>query len=626
MAHQSLYRRYRPQTFGEMRGQQHVVSALRSAVAEERTAHAYLFSGPRGTGKTTAARILAKALNCPNVSDGDPCGICESCTAIEQGKSFDIHELDAASHNKVDDVRDLISKVHLGTPGRAKVYILDEVHMLTGGAENALLKTLEEPPDHVVFVLATTEPHKVVATIRSRTQHFEFGLLSGDELADHVRYIIDDAGLDVDEAGIDYALARGGGSARDTLSALDLVAASGSAPVAHDVGGELADASGRADAGAAIAAIQPALEMGREPRTIGEAAASTMRDAFLAAMGSPLTHLPEATRSAAVARASSIGPATLTRALEAIGSALVDMRQAPDPRIPLEVAVLGLADRSASDPSALVSRIERLEAEVDRLNQALAAGAPAAPTASPPPSPVRDEPVAPAPVSPAPSAAPDAAPRAHAPADEARARLRAVPNPSEATDAPPPPAPSPPSNAPAPPPAPPRRSAPSSVPPSPSTPTVSNEQPSPAPAEPVAADDAARTATLDLRSVTDAMSGDLLEQVPHRVKARFKTGEFTSVEGTVVTYTVPNEYFVGRCAEVKDELEAAMQARFGQPVSIEIVVGADAGPADEEVRVHEDESEIGPVDELADADVTASGVERLTEAFPGSRIIEDPGP
>ena len=204
MAHQSLYRRYRSQKFSELRGQAHVTSALKSAVSEGRHSHAYLFSGPRGTGKTSTARILAKALNCDNVIDGEPCGECESCEAIEHGKSFDLHELDAASHNKVDDVRDLISKVHLGSPGRTKVYILDEVHMLSAGAENALLKTLEEPPEHVVFVLATTEPHKVVPTIRSRTQHFRFHLLPSDELSQHVQWIIDDANLDVDAEAVDY--------------------------------------------------------------------------------------------------------------------------------------------------------------------------------------------------------------------------------------------------------------------------------------------------------------------------------------------------------------------------------------------------------------------------------------
>src|SRR4051812_38885574 len=195
MATQSLYRRYRPRRFSELKGQYPVGKALRDAVREGREGQAYIFSGPRGTGKTTTARILAKVLNCANVIDGEPCCQCESCLAVERGTSYDVHELDAASNNGVDAMRDLIERAALGTPGRHKVYILDEVHMLSKAAEATLLKTLEEPPAHVVFVLATTDPQKVSDTIRSRTQHLRFHLLAPDALAEHVRWVATDAGL-----------------------------------------------------------------------------------------------------------------------------------------------------------------------------------------------------------------------------------------------------------------------------------------------------------------------------------------------------------------------------------------------------------------------------------------------
>src|SRR6187397_1912396 len=229
VATQSLYRRYRPRRFSEIKGQEHVVRALRNAVINGREGQAYLFSGPRGTGKTTSARILAKVLNCANPVDGEPCCECASCIAVESGTSYDVHELDAASNNGVDAMRDLIERASLGTPGRHKVYILDEVHMLSRPAEAALLKTLEEPPPHVVFVLATTDPQKVSETIRSRTQHLEFHLLPSNVLAEHVRWMIDDAGLTVEPEAIDAIVRQGGGSARDTISALELVAAAGGA-------------------------------------------------------------------------------------------------------------------------------------------------------------------------------------------------------------------------------------------------------------------------------------------------------------------------------------------------------------------------------------------------------------
>src|SRR5882762_4853078 len=204
MAFQSLYRKHRPQTFGELVGQEAVSTALRNAVREERVGHAYLFSGPRGTGKTTTARLLAKALNCSNRGeDGDPCGVCENCVAIAEGSSLDVIEVDAASKSRVEEMRDLLERVaYLSAGGAKKVYILDEVHMLSASAEAALLKTLEEAPEHVVFVLATTDPLKVAPTIRSRTQHFEFTLYSAEEIQGHLAAVCALEGIEAESAAL----------------------------------------------------------------------------------------------------------------------------------------------------------------------------------------------------------------------------------------------------------------------------------------------------------------------------------------------------------------------------------------------------------------------------------------
>ena len=394
MAYQSLYRRYRPQKFSEIRGQTHVVRALRNAVANNQVGHAYLFHGPRGTGKTTSARVLAKALNCTQLADdSEPCGTCDSCVAIEQGRSFDLHELDAASNNGVEDMRDLLSKVNLGNPGEMKVYILDEVHMLTRGAENSLLKTLEEPPAHVVWVLATTEPHKVVETIRSRCQVFELRLLGAQDMTEHVRWVVKDAGLDVDDNAVDYAVSVGGGSVRDTLSALDRVVAAGGVTDVDDTTDQLLQALADQDTAMALQAIGDALGRGRDPRTIGEMLLAGLRDAFLTLMGSPPPHstAPQQQRAANIAEAMSAPQ--LTRALETLGEALVDMRQAPDPRVQLEVAVVRLT-RSATNASteSLLARIERLEAQLaasnaQRPTAKSVAGRPTPGAKPPPPAP-----------------------------------------------------------------------------------------------------------------------------------------------------------------------------------------------------------------------------------------------
>ncbi|MEO5899631.1 MAG: DNA polymerase III subunit gamma/tau, partial [Ilumatobacteraceae bacterium] len=381
MATQSLYRRYRPRRFSEVKGQDHVVRALRNAVINHREGQAYLFSGPRGTGKTTSARILAKVLNCERPVDGEPCCECDSCVAVEAGTSYDVHELDAASNNGVDAMRDLIEKASLGTPGRHRVYILDEVHMLSAGASAALLKTLEEPPSHVVFVLATTDPQKVRDTIRSRTQHLQFHLLAMDVLEEHIRWLSNDAGIDLDEASLQTVLRQGGGSARDTVSALELFASSGGDLVEATPLDEFVEAMIEHDPGQALALVAHATQQGREARLLAEDIIRHLRDCFLSLMAPELVQLPASRQDEVAELATRLGAASIVRAMERIGEMLVEMRYAPDPRLLLEVALVQLTHEAVQgDTTVILSRLDRLE-------HAVANGAVTPPPASSPAAP-----------------------------------------------------------------------------------------------------------------------------------------------------------------------------------------------------------------------------------------------
>ena len=666
MAYQSLYRRYRSGRFDELVGQQHVVTALKNAVTEDRVGHAYLFSGPRGTGKTSTARILGKALNCTNLGDdGEPCCECESCLAFQSGTSYDLQELDAASNNGVEAIRDLISKVALGSPGRTKVYILDEVHMLTAGAENALLKTLEEPPDHVVFVLATTEPHKVVPTIRSRTQHYEFELIPAQELDAHVRWVAQDAGLSVDDEMVDYVIRVGGGSARDTLSALDQVVAAGGIPRGNDVIDDIMAGLSGADAGQVVVAVNEALKAGRDPRVIGEELLARLRDAFLSAMGASLDHLSDAQAEAARTAAGAMGPAAITRSLERIGGALIDMRQAPDPRVDLEVALLRLSRPDLdTDLAAVVARLERLEQ-----GGVVAAPGPAVVPAPEMPSPApAAPPEAAAPVQPAPAPAEAPAPRPAGgrPADGARAALAATRGEAPPTPSAPPPAdePSTPSPRPtlgatrsAPRPdaepaaaAPPAEAAPPVEDPTPppqpdSAPEPVAEAPAqPAPAsepapEPVAAEPApaapAPAGALSLAAL-EASWDEIKAGLPGRAKSRFSGGRFISVEGASIVFGLPNAIHRDRCLECVDDVRGAISSHVGNQVDLQLVVDGDAPPPvaraiDQpapKVEAPVEEDEVIDLDSLTDASADAAGgIDLLTEAFPGAELIEpDPEP
>lgn len=365
MAIQSLYRRYRPRRFDELKGQEHVVRALRNAVINHREGQAYLFSGPRGTGKTSTARILAKVLNCEDQKDGEPCGVCNSCAAIDSGNSYDVLELDAASNNGVENMRDLIERSSLGNPGRHRVFILDEVHMLSKPAEAALLKTLEEPPPHVVFVLATTDPQKVSETIRSRTQHLQFHLLPIAELDALVRWVIADAALKVSEDAIAQVLQQGGGSARDTLSALELVAAGGGEVEEQISLVEFVEALIDHDPGRALTAVAFAVMHGAEPRSLADDIIRQLRESLLSLMAPELVQLPVQQATIVADQARRLGAAGVVHAIEVLGDMLIEMRHAPDARLLLEVALVKLTSQTSSnDGVALLARMERLEASV----------------------------------------------------------------------------------------------------------------------------------------------------------------------------------------------------------------------------------------------------------------------
>jgi len=564
----SLYRRFRPGRFSEIRGQEHVIRALQGAVAHDRVVHAYLFSGPRGTGKTSTARILAKALNCPNVVDGDPCNACASCVAITQGASLDVVELDAASNNGVEYVRELAASAWIGTAGRHKVYIIDEVHMLTKASSNALLKTLEEPPHGVVFVLATTDPHKVLDTIKSRTQHLEFRLIAPNVLGELLNDVVTRAALTVDGNSVDIAVQRAKGSARDALSALDQIVASGlSSDVRPDFEALFA-AFAENDAVAALTQLARLARDGWDPEQLAENLIAELRQAFLLLVAPEVSDLYAGDRERLAAWGQQFGLPKTVRIIEALGKTVREMHSAPDPTVVLEVTVARLTHPELdNDVSALLERVAKLEKQV-------AQGISAVPAAPAPRTPTPSRPIA-----------------------GLQRTGAAASQPAPATSAPIEPV----------------------VPIAPEESVVATP-----PAAPVAV--SSDLSALTLNDVVARIEGTVMPTLMRSAQALLRTSEWRSFEGGVLTIALTGPGLRSAAERIEDGLRAALDKEFGARIQLlwtfDGVAPIDsAASAASSVRMAE-ETDVSD-EEIDDSPVLTHDFQAhiLKEAFPNAEEV-----
>ena len=629
MAYVSLYRKYRPQTFMDIVGQDHVTGTLVNAIQTGQVHHAMLFCGTRGTGKTSTARVLAKALNCVKGPTPEPCNVCDACVSITDGTNLDVTEIDAASHGSVDDARDLREKAsYAPAAARFKVYIIDEAHMVTTQGFNAMLKVLEEPPDHVRFIFCTTEPHKVIEAIRSRCQRHDFRRIRTAALVQDFARICEAEEVDIEPAALELVARAADGSHRDGLSRLDQVLTFAGpkvtlADVAQVLGAlpvelrfDLAEALAAHRVADVLACVERVVDAGHDLHQFTREALEHLRDLYVlrvAPQSTTLVDVTAETRERLAAQAERFGPGELGRMVTIVGDLYLDLRTATDQRLVVEVGLARAAVPEASlDAEALLARIERLERRLS-----IAGAEPQAPSAGPGPAVV--EPTA----SPAP-----------APAKAVPAAAKAAPASAKAAT---PPAPAKGKAAPAP-------SRPEAVPAAEAKPgsrAKPRDQAAEAPAEEAGwgAAEAPARVPVDLDLVRRSWPLVLERvQAASRVTASFLGhGRPVALEGRQLVIELPRdrkfeaEALAGRSRQVDGVLEAML----GGGLEVRVVVGEHAGPQDADPSPAEAaasapeevvEFEVDPANDEGrpmDADADARAVADWAAKELGGKVIEE---